>query len=105
VWCCAGPAEDLVGSFRREYGKTGPALFYTKVLHTVTHIRSILPPNSGPCVHRYIIQSILSPLPFLVSVQWVPRPERMQRQQVKEAIGRSLDRMDTTRLDLLQFHW
>jgi aryl-alcohol dehydrogenase-like predicted oxidoreductase len=29
----------------------------------------------------------------------------MQRQQVKEAIGRSLDRMDTTRLDLLQFHW
>lgn len=40
-----------------------------------------------------------------VTFRWVPRPERVSRAAVKEAIGRSLQRMDTTRLDLLQFHW
>ncbi len=45
----------------------------------------------------------------LASVQaftkWVPRPMRMTRRMVEEAIGVSLRRMDVESLDLLQFHW
>eukprot|EP00611_Tribonema_gayanum_P025080 TRINITY_DN5647_c0_g1_i1.p1 TRINITY_DN5647_c0_g1~~TRINITY_DN5647_c0_g1_i1.p1 ORF type:complete len:398 (-),score=103.28 TRINITY_DN5647_c0_g1_i1:212-1405(-) len=37
--------------------------------------------------------------------KWVPRPTKMPRDLVDAAIGRSLDRMHTKRLDLLQFHW
>ena len=41
----------------------------------------------------------------LFYTKWVPRPERITRTMAKQAIGRSLERMDTTSLDLLQFHW
>ena len=61
-----GPAEDVVGSYHKEFGAKDQGLFYTK---------------------------------------WVPRPERITRAAAKEAIGRSLQRMDTSRLDLVQFHW
>ncbi len=37
--------------------------------------------------------------------KWVPNPGPMTRQVVEYAIARSLQRMDTDRLDLLQFHW
>jgi len=37
--------------------------------------------------------------------KWVPRPGRMTRQIVENAIGISLRRMDVETLDLLQFHW
>jgi aryl-alcohol dehydrogenase-like predicted oxidoreductase len=37
--------------------------------------------------------------------KWVPRPGRMTRRIVEEAIGVSLSRMAVERLDLLQFHW
>jgi aryl-alcohol dehydrogenase-like predicted oxidoreductase len=37
--------------------------------------------------------------------KWVPRPGPMTRQVVEQAIGLSLRRMGTDRLDLLQFHW
>jgi aryl-alcohol dehydrogenase-like predicted oxidoreductase len=37
--------------------------------------------------------------------KWVPRPGRMTRRVVEEAIGVSLSRMGVERLDLLQFHW
>jgi aryl-alcohol dehydrogenase-like predicted oxidoreductase len=37
--------------------------------------------------------------------KWVPRPGRMTRRLVEEAIGVSLSRMGVTCLDLLQFHW
>jgi aryl-alcohol dehydrogenase-like predicted oxidoreductase len=37
--------------------------------------------------------------------KWVPRPGRMTRRLVEEAVGVSLSRMGVTRLDLLQFHW
>jgi aryl-alcohol dehydrogenase-like predicted oxidoreductase len=37
--------------------------------------------------------------------KWVPRPARMTRRIVEEAIGISLARMGVERLDLLQFHW
>ena len=37
--------------------------------------------------------------------KWVPRPGRITRRMVEDAIGRSLSRMGVERLDLLQFHW
>jgi aryl-alcohol dehydrogenase-like predicted oxidoreductase len=37
--------------------------------------------------------------------KWVPRPERMTRQIVEDAISVSLRRMQTKTLDLVQFHW
>jgi len=37
--------------------------------------------------------------------KWVPRPGRMTRQIVENAINVSLRRMNTPTLDLLQFHW
>jgi aryl-alcohol dehydrogenase-like predicted oxidoreductase len=37
--------------------------------------------------------------------KWVPRPSRMTRRAVEEAVGISLSRMGVERLDLLQFHW
>jgi aryl-alcohol dehydrogenase-like predicted oxidoreductase len=37
--------------------------------------------------------------------KWVPRPGRITRRMVDDAIGRSLSRMGVERLDLLQFHW
>ena len=36
--------------------------------------------------------------------KWVPKPERSTRADVREAVQRSLDRMQMDRLDLLQFH-
>jgi aryl-alcohol dehydrogenase-like predicted oxidoreductase len=35
----------------------------------------------------------------------VPRPEKISRDKVDAAIQRSLTRMNTDRLDLMQFHW
>ena len=37
--------------------------------------------------------------------KWVPRPGRVSRRVVEDAIGVSLSRMGVPRLDLLQFHW
>jgi len=37
--------------------------------------------------------------------KWVPHPGPMTRQVVEQAVGVSLRRMGTDRLDLLQFHW
>ena len=37
--------------------------------------------------------------------KWVPRPGRITRRMVDDAIGRSLARMGVECLDLLQFHW
>jgi aryl-alcohol dehydrogenase-like predicted oxidoreductase len=37
--------------------------------------------------------------------KWVPRPGRMSRRMVEDAIGVSLSRMGVESLDLLQFHW
>jgi aryl-alcohol dehydrogenase-like predicted oxidoreductase len=37
--------------------------------------------------------------------KWVPQPEPMTRKNVEAAVGRSLERMGTGRLDMLQFHW
>ncbi len=37
--------------------------------------------------------------------KWVPRPGPMPLSLVREAVERSLQRMDASTLDLLQFHW
>src|SRR4029077_4005522 len=37
--------------------------------------------------------------------KWVPRPGRMTRRVVEDAISISRTRMGVQRLDLLQFHW
>jgi len=37
--------------------------------------------------------------------KWVPRPSRMTRRIVEDAIATSLSRMKVRALDLLQFHW
>jgi len=37
--------------------------------------------------------------------KWVPRPGRVSRRMVEDAIGVSLTRMGVACLDLLQFHW
>lgn len=36
--------------------------------------------------------------------KWVPSPMRHTREDVREAVGRALDRMGQARIDLLQFH-
>jgi aryl-alcohol dehydrogenase-like predicted oxidoreductase len=67
-----GPAEDFIGTFRRQFtdlygeGRLAAIQAFTK---------------------------------------WVPRPARMTRRTVEEAIGVSLARMRMECLDLLQFHW
>ncbi|HEY8872350.1 MAG TPA: aldo/keto reductase [Stellaceae bacterium] len=67
-----GPAEDLVGNFRRQFAT------------------------------RYGAGRLPESQAF---TKWVPRPGPMTRRTVEEAIGVSLRRMGTERLDLLQFHW
>jgi aryl-alcohol dehydrogenase-like predicted oxidoreductase len=42
---------------------------------------------------------------FQAFTKWVPRPGKMTRQIVEDAVNVSLRRMQTARLDLLQFHW
>jgi aryl-alcohol dehydrogenase-like predicted oxidoreductase len=37
--------------------------------------------------------------------KWVPRPGKMTRKIVEDNINKSLQRMDTNSLDLMQFHW
>jgi aryl-alcohol dehydrogenase-like predicted oxidoreductase len=67
-----GPAEDLVGNFRRQFAA------------------------------RYGAERLPEIQAF---TKWVPHPGPMTRQVVEQAIGVSLRRMGTDRLDLLQFHW
>src|SRR6266700_1109462 len=67
-----GPAEDLIGNFRRQFAA-----------------------RHG--------EERLSEIQALT--KWVPSPGAMTRAVVEQAIGVSLRRMGTDRLDLLQFHW
>jgi len=67
-----GPAEDLVGAFRRQFATQRGS------------------------------ERLLEIQAF---TKWVPPPGPMTRRIVEEAIGVSLRRMGTNRLDLLQFHW
>jgi aryl-alcohol dehydrogenase-like predicted oxidoreductase len=71
-----GPAEDLVGNFRRQFAARPGA--------------------------RYGAGRLPESQAF---TKWVPRPGAMTRRIVEDAIAVSLRRMGTDRLDLLQFHW
>ena len=42
--------------------------------------------------------------PVQLLTKWVPKPGPATRKDVRTAVQRSLDRMQTDRLDLLQFH-
>jgi aryl-alcohol dehydrogenase-like predicted oxidoreductase len=67
-----GPAEDFIGTFRRQFAS------------------------------RYGAERLSEIQAF---TKWVPRPARMTRRAVEEAVGVSLARMGVECLDLLQFHW
>ena len=67
-----GPAEDLIGDFRRQFAARRGA-------ERLSEIQAF--------------------------TKWVPRPGRMTRRVVDDAIGVSLSRMSVESLDLLQFHW
>jgi aryl-alcohol dehydrogenase-like predicted oxidoreductase len=64
-----GPAEDLIGEFRRRLTKDRPGATFEAL------------------------------------TKWVPQPGPVSEAAVSRAIERSLRRMDTGVLDLLQFHW
>lgn len=54
-----------------------------------------------------ILMMALTRLRFFIQffTKWVPRPEEITRTMATAAIDRSLRRMGTDSLDLLQFHW
>lgn len=43
--------------------------------------------------------------PLQTFTKWCPQPGAMTREVVREGISRSLERLRTDRIDLLQFHW
>jgi aryl-alcohol dehydrogenase-like predicted oxidoreductase len=67
-----GPAEDFVGSFRRQLASQRA-------------------------------EAALEGMQAFT--KWVPRPGKMPRSLVEQAVDRSRRRMGMDRLDLLQFHW
>jgi aryl-alcohol dehydrogenase-like predicted oxidoreductase len=71
-----GPAEDLIGNFRRRFAARPGAHHGAERLSEIQAF-----------------------------TKWVPHPGPMTRRIVEEAIGVSLRRKATDRLDLLQFHW
>lgn len=67
-----GPAEDFIGTFRRQFAARCGA-------ERLSEIEAF--------------------------TKWVPRPGRMTRRVVEEAVATSLARMGVDCLDLIQFHW
>lgn len=67
-----GPAEDLIGEFRRR-------LLKLRGKEELDRIQAL--------------------------TKWVPRPGKITRSAVIENIQKSLNRMNVSSIDLLQFHW
>ena len=67
-----GPAEDLIGEFRRR-------LLKLRGKEELDRIQAL--------------------------TKWVPRPGKITRSTVIENIQKSLNRMNVSSIDLLQFHW
>ncbi len=67
-----GPAEDLIGEFRRR-------LLKLRGKEELDQIQAL--------------------------TKWVPRPGKITRSTVIENIQKSLNRMNVSSIDLLQFHW
>jgi len=60
----------------------------------------------GDFLRRFAARHGVDRLPEIQAfTKWVPRPGRMTRRVVEDAISISLTRMGVERLDLLQFHW
>ena len=60
----------------------------------------------GDFLRRFAARHGADRLPEIQAfTKWVPRPGRMTRRVVEDAISISLRRMGVERLDLLQFHW
>jgi aryl-alcohol dehydrogenase-like predicted oxidoreductase len=60
----------------------------------------------GDFLRRFAVRHGVDRLPEIQAfTKWVPRPGRMTRRVVEDAINISLTRMGVERLDLLQFHW
>jgi aryl-alcohol dehydrogenase-like predicted oxidoreductase len=60
----------------------------------------------GDFLRRFAVRHGVDRLPEIQAfTKWVPRPGRMTRRVVEDAISISLRRMGVERLDLLQFHW
>ena len=60
----------------------------------------------GDFLRRFAVRHGVDRLPEIQAfTKWVPRPGRMTRRVVEDAISISLTRMGVERLDLLQFHW
>jgi aryl-alcohol dehydrogenase-like predicted oxidoreductase len=60
----------------------------------------------GDFLRRFAVRHGVDRLPEIQAfTKWVPRPGRMTRRVVEDAINISLRRMGVERLDLLQFHW
>ena len=60
----------------------------------------------GDFLRRVAVRHGVDRLPEIQAfTKWVPRPGRMTRRVVEDAISISLTRMGVDRLDLLQFHW
>jgi aryl-alcohol dehydrogenase-like predicted oxidoreductase len=60
----------------------------------------------GDFLRRFAVRHGVDRLPEIQAfTKWVPRPGRMTRRVVEDAINISLTRMGMKRLDLLQFHW
>jgi aryl-alcohol dehydrogenase-like predicted oxidoreductase len=60
----------------------------------------------GDFLRRFAVRHGVDQLPEIQAfTKWVPRPSRMTRRVVEDAISISLTRMGVERLDLLQFHW
>jgi aryl-alcohol dehydrogenase-like predicted oxidoreductase len=60
----------------------------------------------GDFLRRFAVRHGVDRLPEIQAfTKWVPRPGRLTRRVVEDAISMSLTRMGVERLDLLQFHW
>jgi aryl-alcohol dehydrogenase-like predicted oxidoreductase len=60
----------------------------------------------GDFLRRFAVRhGVDRPPEIQAFTKWVPRPGRMTRRVVEDAISISLTRMGVERLDLLQFHW
>ena len=60
----------------------------------------------GDFLRQFAVRHGVDRLPEIQAfTKWVPRPGRMTRRVVEDAISISLTRMGVERLDLLQFHW
>ena len=49
-------------------------------------------------------QAYQSELPIQTMTKWVPKPGPVSKETVKEAVGTSLKRLKTERIDMMQFH-